>query len=176
LQADNPPAIDGWTGIHSLKNPTADQLADPPGVCQMHSQLASQLRQAALRSTRTPNRTLLRHRNVPAGLSKENLTVMSVRVYRLKKSASGRVWQQCCAGRGQAGCRSATWKRWNMSCMQVNIFFFIGHLLAIISMLTGHFFEITLWRTAEGPITVTEMARMGGVAGARAEVREWSVR
>jgi hypothetical protein len=64
-----------------------------------------------------------------------------------------------------------------MSTIGVNIIYVVRHLLPVTYGLTGMFFRCTLRRMGEKPMTVAEMARMGGLARAkahsRAQIRAW---
>jgi RNA polymerase sigma factor (sigma-70 family) len=65
--------------------------------------------------------TLRTGRNVPASLPRENLSVVDVRGYGPKKSATGLVWQQSCAARGHAECLIVIHIRFRICKIVVNI-------------------------------------------------------
>ncbi len=152
------------------------QLTPVAPGCQESPQNSRQLREAALRLVRTLNGDLRAHRNGPASLSKENLSVMSVRSYGPKKSAFDLVWQQSCVAPGQSEHHGVAYIRCEMSMIVVNIITVIGHNMPVILALTTRQFRSSLRRMAK-ELTVREMARMGGLARAKAhskaQIRAW---
>ena len=103
-----------WIRKDSSDENSTNQCRESPYTlvcCQVPTQNTRQLRWAALGSTQTLRSDLRTHRNLPAGLDKENLSAISVVGYGLKKTATSLVWQQSCAARGQADHQNATYIR-----------------------------------------------------------------
>src|ERR1035437_1364437 len=91
--------------------------------------------------------------SVPPSLPKEFLSGCSVLSYGPKKPLLGRVWQQSCAARRHAGCLSATYNRFIMSLIVVNIIPVIGHNLLANYGLTRHDFRCYNPGMGKKPVT-----------------------